>query len=182
MNKIKSALIIGAGIATVGAGGLGLTATTSAMSGSGSTSTSTHVSWSDKFDAELASTLATKYNLDENDVKTTIDQVRAELRDEWRFKDLKQALSDGKISQEQYDHIVTAVKEIDSLQQSYRQATTDKARADIKAQLKTKTKDLWNWFKEQNISPKLAGSYMMKYYYYGHFSHHSKWEGHYSRH
>ena len=181
MNKVKSALIIGAGIATVGAGGIGLTATTSAMEGGTSTNTSTHIKWGDEFDSKLASTLATKYNLSESDVKSTIDQVRSEMMDEWRFDALKQALSDGKITQAQYDHIVAAVKEIDGLRQSYRQATTDDARAEIKAELKTKTGELWTWLKDQKLSPKLLGSYMMKYYGYSHYSHSSKWDSHHSR-
>ncbi|AHB42047.1 hypothetical protein RAAC3_TM7C00001G0181 [Candidatus Saccharibacteria bacterium RAAC3_TM7_1] len=166
MNKLKSALIIGAGVATVGVGGGSLAATSSAMSGSTSASTSVHASWKDEFDTKLASALAAKYDLNTDEVKGVIDEVRAQIIDEKHFATLQQALSDGKITQDQYDYVVAAVKEIDSLRDDYRQATTDQQRADIKAELKTKTTDLRTWLEEQDISMSLLGGYMMENYYY----------------
>lgn len=166
MNKLKSALIIGAGVATVGVGGGSLAATSSAMSGSTSASTSVHASWKDEFDTKLASALAAKYDLNTDEVKGVIDEVRAQIIDEKRFATLQQALSDGKVTQDQYDYVVAAVKEIGSLRDDYRQAITDQQRADIKAELKTKTTDLRTWLEEQDISMSLLGGYMMEDHYY----------------
>lgn len=147
MNKLKRTLIIGAGVASVGIAGLAGVATTSALTsteGDGSTS--------------IIDKLVSKFGLNKDEVKAVFDENRSERMADIkadRAEALKTALSDGKISQAQYDHIVTAQVEIEALIDSSgpREDQTDEQRAAIKA----KFDELRTWFDDQNIDVKDLG-------------------------
>lgn len=147
MNKLKRTLIIGAGIASVGVAGLAGVATTSALTAvDNSTGTS------------LIDRLATKFNLNKDEVKAVFEAERAEHRAEMkaeRSEALKTALSDGKITQVQYDYIVTTQTEIDALIEAAgtREDQSEEERAAIKAKFDT----LRDWMKEQNLTPSDLG-------------------------
>lgn len=142
MNKLKRTLIIGAGVASVGVAGLAGVATTSALTASDS---STGTSLIDK--------LVTKFNLNKDEVQAVFDAERtehmAEMKAE-RAEALKTALSDGKLTQVQYDYIVNAQVEIDALIEASgsREDQSDEEKAAIKEKFET----LRDWFKDQNLN------------------------------
>ena len=147
MNKLKRTLIIGAGVASIGVAGITGVASASALT---STDSSASTSLIDK--------LASKFNLNKSDVQAVFDANRTEhqaaMKTE-RTAALKTALSDGKITQVQYDHIVNAQVEIDALVEASgpREDQSDETKTAIKAKFDA----LRSWFKEQNLSPKDLG-------------------------
>jgi len=147
MNKLKRTLIIGAGVASVGIAGLAGVATTSALTATdGDSGTS------------IIDKLVSKFGLNKDEVKAVFDENRNEHMASMkadRAEALKTALSDGKLSQQQYDHIVAVQAEIDKLIESSgtREDQTDEQRSAIKA----KFDELRTWFDDQNIDVKDLG-------------------------
>lgn len=147
MNTLKRTLILGAGVATVGVAGLAGLTTASALT---NTDNSTGTSIIDK--------LASKFNLNKDEVKAVFDEDRAQHQADMKAKRtevLKTALSDGKITQAQYDHIVAAQKEIDTLMDSA--GGPDEQSDETKAAIKSKLDALRSWMKEQNLTPRDLG-------------------------
>lgn len=147
MNKLKRTLILSAGVASVGVAGLAGITTASALT---NTHSSTGTSIIDK--------IASKFNLNKDDVKAVFDEDRAQHQadmKEKRTEALKTALSDGKITQAQYDHIVTAQNEIDALMDS---SESPREQSDeTKAAIKSKFDALRTWMKDQNLTPSSLG-------------------------
>jgi hypothetical protein len=72
-----------------------------------------------------------------------------------RAEALKTALSEGKLTQAQYDYIVAAQAKIDALMGS---ASSPKEQSDeTKVALKTEFDALRDWMKAQNLSPRDLG-------------------------
>lgn len=139
MNKTKQALLVAGGIVSIGTAGLGLSATTSALSNT-SSSTDPMSSIIDK--------LVSKFNLNKSEVQAVFDEARSEHHKEMRTERLtalKKALTNGKITQAQYDHIVAAWKEIDTLH------SADKTDAN-RARVHKKMEALHKWMDKQDIS------------------------------
>lgn len=143
MNRTKQALLAGAGVLTIGAAGLGLSATTSALSGSSSTDPQ----------ASLIDKLVSKFNLKRSDVQAVFDADHAAHEKEMksnRETALKKALSDGKITQAQYDHIVGVWKQVDSLMSAAKTETN-------RNKVHTLLDELRSWVQKQNISQSVMG-------------------------
>jgi hypothetical protein len=114
----------------------------------GSTSTNPQQSLIDK--------LASKFNLDKSEVKAVFDeehQARVAEMKQNRANALKQAVTDGKLTQAQADHITSAWKEIDSLMDSQRSSGTKPSDNDRQA-VKDKMDALKTWLDDQNIDLK----------------------------
>lgn len=142
MNSLKRNLIIGAGVASIGIAGITGVATASALT---STDSTTGTSLIDK--------LVSKFNLNKDEVQAVFDADRSEhhaAMQAERTAALKTALTDGKLTQAQYDYIVAAQAEIDTLMDTAGAPDTqsDETRAAIKAKLDT----LRDWMKEQNLT------------------------------
>jgi len=139
MNKTKQALLVAGGVVSIGAAGLGLSATTSALS---DTSSSTDPM------SSLIDKLVSKFNLKKSDVQAVFDEAREatdkDMKTE-RLTALKKALSNGKITQAQYDHIVAAWEKIDALH--------DKDKTDAnREKIHKKMEALRKWMEAQNIT------------------------------
>ena len=159
MNKLKSTMLVGAGVTTIGLTGLGIANTSFAMSGSTDASGHMKMDYKDSFDAALSAKLASKFNLDKSDVQKVIDEVRQEQKDAMKDKwhnELKQALSDGKITQEQYDHITTEMAKIDTMRDSLKDESSSERKATIK-EMRSTFNDLRKWMKDEDISIKALG-------------------------
>lgn len=142
MNKLKRTLIIGAGVASIGAAGLATVASTSALT---DTDSSKNTSLIDK--------LVGKFNLNKTEVQAVFDAERAEHHAEVRASQteaLKVALSSGKLTQVQYDYIVKAQLEIDGLREKSG-SPKDQSQA-TKDAIKAKMDALRDWMKSQNLT------------------------------
>lgn len=144
MNRTRQALLAGAGVLTIGAAGLGLSATTSALSGSSSTTDP---------QSSLIDKLVSKFHLKRSEVQAVFNADHAAHEKEMktaRETALKKALSDGKITQAQYNHIIGVWKQVDSLM------STAKTEAN-----RTKVHDLLDglrtWMQQQKISQSVLG-------------------------
>ena len=146
MNRAKNALLIGIGVASIGVAGVGVAANTFAT-------TQTNNGQSSLIDA-----LVKKFNLNKTDVQKVFDEQHSVHQTEMktaRETALKQALSDKKINQEQYDHIVAAWKEIDTAMDAA--GTPESQTSEQHNTIKTKMDALRDWMKQQNITPENIG-------------------------
>lgn len=143
MNRTKQALLAGAGVLTIGAAGLGLSATTSALSQSSSTDPQ----------ASLIDKLVSKFNLKRSEVQAVFDADHAthekEMKTE-RETGLKKALSSGKITQVQYDHIIGVFKKVDALMSAAKTETNRTKMHNLLDELRT-------WMEQQKISQSVLG-------------------------
>lgn len=147
MKNYKKSLLVAGGVMALGAAGLGVGATASALTSTGN----------DK-QSSLVEALAKKFNVDKSEVQKVFDDNRATHQAEMktaRETALKKALADKKITQEQYDHIVAAWKDIDAAHTSVGDPTsqTEQQRTDMKK----KMDELRTWMQQQNINPETLG-------------------------
>ncbi|MCA9325120.1 hypothetical protein KDA23_03595 [Candidatus Saccharibacteria bacterium] len=137
MKQIKKSLLVGASVATVGLSSFGMAAA--------ATSTNSNS------DDSLVSKIAAKFNLNKSDVQAVFDADRQEHMTEMKTKRaeaLKQAVTDGKLTQAQADHITAAWKEIDSLMGDTR---PDQQSSATRKSIKAKMDALRTWTKNQGI-------------------------------
>ena len=180
MNKLKTAMLVSGAVVTAGSVGLGTVTTASATTKDSSKQTyqsdhSTKWQWGERYDAALADAFASKFNLDKTEVKDLIKQVREQQTQKHqaqKYTTLQKALSDGKLTQEQYDHITAVWKEVDTLRDSLKDKSKSE-RADVIKDIRTKLQDLNTWMKDQKLSWKELG------FDYGdsgrHHQHHGGW-------
>ena len=143
MIQTKHALLVGAGVLGITAAGLGLSATTSALTGSAA----------DGPHSNIIDTLANKFHLKRSEVKAVFDAEHADHKKammEKRTTALHAALTNGKITQAQYDHIMEVWKKIETLRSAN---MTDANHKDVHA-----LKDgLHTWMVEQKINMSVMG-------------------------
>lgn len=149
MKKMKTALMVGVGVSTIGLAGLSganlVSAATTSTTSSGETS--------------IVDKIASKFGLDKAKVQAVFDEEResriADMKTE-RAEALKQAVTDKKITQDQADHITSAWKEIDDL----RGTTKPSDESDTtRQQIRDKMDELHDWLDEQNIDLKDIGGF-----------------------
>ena len=146
MQVVKKSLLVGAGVATIGLAGLSGAGIASAAS---NTSTTGNDSLVDK--------IANTFHLDKSQVQAVFDQNREEHRanmDAKRANALKQAVTDGKITQAQADHITAVWREIDDLRGTTKPSDLSGTTRD---QIKQKMDDLRDWLKQQHIDLRKMG-------------------------
>lgn len=139
--NVKRSLLVSAAAATVALGGAGTLGLVSA-----DTNTTTPSGQS-----SLVDQIASKFNLNKADVQAVFDQNRAEheaARQAQQKEQLAQAVSDGKLTQAQADHISQVMGEIQALRGTTAPKDLSK---DTRDQIKTKLDDLHTWAKQQNI-------------------------------
>lgn len=137
MKQVKKGLLVGASVATVGMSSFGMAAA--------ATSSSTNP------DNSLVSKIASKFNLDKSEVQAVFDENHQERMQEMKTKRaeaLKQAVTDGKLTQKQADHITAVWKQIDSLMGDKR---PDQQSSATRKAIKTKMDNLRTWAKNQGI-------------------------------
>lgn len=146
MQVVKKSLLVGVGVATIGLAGLSGVGIASAASNTSTTESNS-----------LVDKIATTFHLDKSQVQAVFDQNRQEHRANMEAKRadaLKQAVTDGKITQAQADHITAAWKEIDDLRGTTKPSDMSTTTRD---QIKQKMDDLRDWLKQQNIDMRNLG-------------------------
>jgi polyhydroxyalkanoate synthesis regulator phasin len=138
----KRTLVAGAAIAAVGMAGVGSVGLASAATDNaadGSTGTS------------IVDKIATKFNLNKDEVKAVFDEERnarhAEMK-ERQAERLAQAVTDGKLTQEQADHITAAMAEIEALMGN---ATPGEQSDETHEQIKAKMDALRTWAEANDV-------------------------------
>ncbi len=147
MLLTKKSLAVAAVVAALGAGAVGVGVTHAAANPDGRP----------KFMTEIASAIATKFNLSESDVQAVIDAQAQAHRDEMIAKHnetfdqmLEQAVTDGRLTQGQADAITSKRDELQSYAESLRDETPE-ARQE---EMKTKIEELRAWAKDNGIDEK----------------------------
>lgn len=98
----------------------------------------------------LVDKIAQKFNLNASEVQAVFDENRAEHEAEHQKKleeRLSQAVSDGKITSEQKDLIITKLAEL----KDFKDSLKDKSDSERKDAMKQKRQELDSWAKENNI-------------------------------
>ncbi len=127
---------------TISAAGMGITATTSALSGD-----------TNNPEQSLIDKLVSKFNLNESEVQAVFDDVHATHEKEMksdREAALKSALSDGKISQSQYNHITDVWSQMDKLHEGKKNQANHKKMHNLMEKLR-------KWMDAQNIDKSVMG-------------------------
>ncbi len=160
MQKLKTAMVVGAGVVAIGGTGLGA-AQVSAWSGDATVggNWNAHVGNEQdaQFDADLAAALAAKYNLQVDEIASVIEQVRDDqfnLLSEERLERLQQAVEDEKLTQEEHDYIVSKLEKADGLIDQIDDAT-GRERRELAREIRNELKMLINWMEDQDISVRL---------------------------
>jgi predicted NBD/HSP70 family sugar kinase len=138
--NVKRSLLVGATLTTLvaGAGGVGVV---SAATSSSTTSSGT----------SLVDKIAAKFNLSKSDVQAVFDadhqEHAAQMEADQKSK-LATAVSDGKLTQAQSDHITQVMSEIKTL----RGTTSPQDESDtVRSQIKSKLDDLRTWATTNNV-------------------------------
>ncbi len=141
MNK---KLIIVGTVAAIGLAGIG---------------TATYAATQANSQSDLAQTLATKFNINKDEVQKVLDEQREakKAEREQKIKDeIAQLVKDGKLSQEQADKLNTKRAELQKEREANKSTTklsemTDEQREAKKAEREKKQTELKAWLKEQGI-------------------------------
>ncbi len=139
MKRIKTAVMVGASVASIGIAGVGVA--------SAATTSTTNTDPS----SSLVDEIASKFNLDKTKVQAVFDQDRADHKAQMQTKRaaaLKQAVTDGKLTQAQADHMTAAWADIDKLMDG---TSPDKQSDATRTAIKQKMDDLRTWEKAQNL-------------------------------
>lgn len=104
--------------------------------------------------ASLAEKIASKFNLNKDDVQQVIDEDR-EARHVERQKKSEERLQDavdaGRLTSEQKDMIVSKMKEIESNREPKREEMNNKTEEERRAAMKIEREALQKWAEENNI-------------------------------
>ncbi len=140
MSKLTKTLLVTGGVLAVGASSLIGVGAVSAQTSSGTASGPT----------ALIQKIAQKFNLNEAEVKAVFDEEH-EAREAERRQNLEdrlsQAVTDGKITEEQKTTILSKVDELDT----YRDSLSDKTDEERREAMKTKMAELKAWAEENDI-------------------------------
>jgi len=151
----KKSLIVGAIVATLGAGAAGVGVTHAAANPDGS---------KPRFVSELVAAIAEKFDLSEDDVQAVFDAQAEAHRDEMRAKHedmiakhnekfdemLSQAVEDGELTQSQVDSIASKRDELQAYVESLKDETPEARRG----AMKTKIDELRAWAEDNGIDEK----------------------------
>ncbi|MGB4759356.1 MAG: hypothetical protein WBP26_04865 [Candidatus Saccharimonadales bacterium] len=146
MAQLKKSLVISAAVLGLGLTGLGTVGAVSAASNTSSTG-----------ESSLVEKIANKFGLDKSKVQAVFDEDRDEHRAEMkekRLEELKQAVTDGKLTQAQADHITSVQNEIETLMGD---GSPKDMSTETRDAIKQKMDDLKTWAEEQNLDLKEIG-------------------------
>ena len=148
----KKTLMVAAAITALGIGG--------AMGMQGVVNAATGTSSSDPM-SSLVDKIASKFNLNKDDVQAVFDAQRTEMEAQ-RSQEVKdriaQAVKDGKITQDQADKITAKLKEM----QANRDAMKDKTEAERQQARQQNRDDIKQWAQDNGISLDTLKSIMGK--------------------
>lgn len=107
----------------------------------------------------LVDKMATKFNLNKDEVQAVFDENRSEKESERSQKindSLAQAVKDGKLTQEQADALTSKIKELKESFDSKRQEFQDLSEEDRKSAMESKRTELEKWLADNNIPEEYA--------------------------
>jgi hypothetical protein len=102
----------------------------------------------------LISAIASKFNLEKDEVKKVFDEQRAANEKEREAKvneELAQLVKDGKLTQAQVDTLKAKKAELQKEREANREEVKDKTRDEMKAKMDAKHTELENWASAQGI-------------------------------
>lgn len=124
------------------------------LTGSGLVSAATSTSSSSDPASSLIDKLASKFNLNKDEVKAVFDEDRTAREAEHQKQvedELSQAVTDGKLTSDQRDKILAKIKENKADMEANRDSMKDKTDAERKAAMDAKRTELETWAKNNNI-------------------------------
>jgi 2C-methyl-D-erythritol 2,4-cyclodiphosphate synthase len=140
--RLHKPLVISGALVTAGIAGL---VTTQAVSAA-----------NDSSGQSLVDRIASTFNLNKSDVQKVFDEEHKSREAERQQKleeRVKQAVDDGKISQDLADQLIAKHKEM----QTYRDSIKDKSADERRSLMKTKMDEMQKWLKDNNIDKSLFG-------------------------
>jgi phosphate-selective porin len=141
--RIKKPMIVSGAVVAAGLSGLvGFTAVHAATPTDGQQS--------------LVDKIASTFNLNKNDVQKVFDEERQqhEADRQGKFETrVKQAVKDGKLTQDLADQLIAKVKEL----QTYRDSLKDKTPQERHDLMKVKMDDLKTWMKQNSVTMEFVG-------------------------
>jgi hypothetical protein len=102
----------------------------------------------------LADKLASKFNLDKNEVKAVFEEERAEREAEAQKnleERLSQAVTEGKLTEDQKEKILTKIEELKAQREANREAIKKKTPAENREFKEQQVTDIEAWAEENNI-------------------------------
>lgn len=149
---MKKTLAIAGAVAAIGTAGIATTAYATTNSGSSEQRTS------------LAETLASRFNLNKDEVQKVIDEEKTarQAEREQKIKDeISSLVSSGKLTQDQADKINQKRSELQKEREQAKAnresgSTTESDKSTKSANREAKKQELTNWLKEQGISEEYA--------------------------
>jgi len=104
--------------------------------------------------SSLVDALATKFNLDKDDVQTVFDEQRTKMEAEREAEvkqEVAQLVTDGKITQAQADKINAKRAELKTEREAAKDANAGKTREEMKATMDAKRDELKQWASDNDI-------------------------------
>ncbi len=102
----------------------------------------------------LAQKIAQKFNLNEAEVKAVIQENREEHKQEHKQQieeELTQAVSDGKITEEQKTKLLAKLEEMHKNRQENKDELKDMTKGERRQQMETKKAEMKQWLKDNGI-------------------------------
>ena len=146
-TRIKQTLLVGGAIATVGLAGLGTLGVASAATQSSDPQSS------------IIDKLATTFKLNKDDVKKVFDEERTAREAEHKAAvagNLKQLVTDGKLTQEQADKLTAKAQELQTAREADKDSLKDLTHDERKAAMEAKRDELKKWLSDNGIDEKYA--------------------------
>lgn len=145
MKMPKSSTLIAAGAIALGltVTGIGVTYAATGSTGTGNNPMS-----------NLVTAISQKFNLNQSDVQKVFDEQHAqmEVQHEQAFKDrLAQAVTDGKLTQDQSDKIVAKMAELKSQRDADKATFASLTQAERQAKMQARAAELKQWAIDNNI-------------------------------
>lgn len=102
----------------------------------------------------LVNAIAQKFNLNPSDVQQVFNDQKAQMQTQMQQKStdrINQAVTDGKLTQDQANKILAKETELKSQQASFQASLQGKSKADIQAAMKAQMDSLKQWATDNNI-------------------------------
>lgn len=141
MKRFKKSLIVAGATIAVGASVLGGVSAVSAATNTDGRDT-------------LADKIASKFNLNKDEVKAVFEENKAEHQAEHKAKveeNLSQAVTDGKLTEDQKSKITAKMDELKTQFESERDAMKDKTHEERKAVMEQRRTELEKWATDNGI-------------------------------